>query len=138
MKKQFITAVQVAQVISQNPHIIITSTSISKRMLENGIEMSANSAGVALNKMVALGAISKVDCATQSKKYRASKKTLPIIMEVENQRIIKHNKGKAERALARKELKKVICKKPSINKDKVFWGDKIMGVGTVFISGVRE
>ena len=138
MKKRFITAVQVAQVISQNPHIIITSTSISKRMLENGIEMSANSAGVALNKMVKLGAISKVDCDTQSKKYQASKKTLPIIIEVENQKIIKQNQGRAERAAARKELKKIACKKPEIKKNKVFWGDKLSGVGTVFISGACD
>jgi len=51
MKKAY-TSLQVAAVIAQNSNAKITHTSLCKRMLENGMEMSAFASRVALKSLL--------------------------------------------------------------------------------------
>jgi len=53
---------------------------------------------------------------------------------------LKNEKKAKAKEIQHEEIKKIDRERARVvaSKDKVYWGDRIMGVGTVFISGVRE
>jgi Fe2+ or Zn2+ uptake regulation protein len=112
-----ITAMQVAEVINQKSNARITPKSLCKRLLENGLEMSPASASVALNKMVMSGAI-RVAIDIKNKRY--------YIANVKTIEVVKRQQQRFENKSTQKTY------------NKVFWGDKLSGVGTVLISGMRD
>ena len=136
MQKRF-TTLQIAEVINQNSNARLTATSLVKRMLENGMEISARSAVMGLNKMVKLNAVHISKRNGNIKYYIAGAKTLGIIQE--HQRLEGRRKSlvKSSNYAVYQEIVNQKSKETR-DKNKVFWGDRIMGVGTVFISGVRE
>ena len=127
-------AVTVAELLSNHVNEKLMARDVLEILQGAGMNLSTSSARKAVDKMYDYQALSKYVMKGKRTFYVVHEDTLVKVIQFEKQRLreLKSNKRKP------KEYAKSTCKKPEIKKNKVFWGDKLSGVGTVFISGACD